>query len=102
MNSNATSILGQYSAGLQLLTQIDLIMLVSRLALRQVDDYINAHPLPEGADPDEARAIMLVIAVTRALEQIDREMRPDTSALTNDEVKAIADAAIAKAQGKTQ
>ena len=110
MNAKTEAMLAEFHCDLASLRPRVLLGVIDLLTMELVEDYIKDNPLPNGADHDEIRSIMLMIRVTQTLKEVarlfakmDAAQRPaDTPPLPQDETiaKAAADAAIAKAQGK--
>ena len=108
MNAKTETMLIAFHADLVALGPQTLAAVIEVLAMNHVEDFIKGHPLPDGADPDETRSIMLIMTVRSAVERVARIVKADEQYATpipptpQDETTAkdAADAAIAKAQGK--
>ena len=107
MNAKTEAMLIAFHADLAALGPHALVAVIGILALKSVEDFIAQNPLPEDADPDEMRSIMLIITVRSAVERVARIVKADEQYNTpipptpqETTAKDAADAAIAKAQGK--
>mgnify|MGYP001596290858 CR=1 FL=1 len=109
MNPKITQDLIQFHQELFILDKRDLIAIIDVLAMNEVETYIASTPLPQGADPDAMRSIMLMVTITRAIEHVQRLLSvaagvsatgQSSTPEQEETAKAEAAAIILKAQGK--
>ena len=109
MNAKTEQELIQFHQELFSLDKRDLTAIIDILALNSVEEFITSNPLPEGADPDAMRTIMLMMTVMNAAKRVQSlldkaraaglvEQSPTPE--QEDVAKAEAAAAIIKAQGQ--
>jgi hypothetical protein len=80
----------------------ELLAVVDTLAMSQVESFIRANPLPDGADEMEMREIMMCISIQHAVKIVaDMRLGRKKPAPNEEAARGIMEAAIAKARGQT-